>query len=151
VTEEPFEYHFLDENFAALLKKEVVLGKAIGFFTLLAIAISCLGLFGLAAYTTEQRTKEIGIRKVLGASSGTIVFMLSRQFTRLVLVSICLAVPVAFYASTSWLSGFAYRTELAAWVFVLGGIGGMLISMVTVAFHAVKASRTNPADTLKYE
>jgi putative ABC transport system permease protein len=151
VPDEPFKYHFLDENFGALLKKEEVLGKAIGFFTVLAILISCLGLFGLAAYTTEQRTKEIGIRKVLGASVTNIVMMLNKQFTLLVLISMLIAIPVSYYAAEQWLAGFAYRTDLSVWLFLGGGITGLMISYCTVAFQSIKASRTNPAETLKCE
>jgi putative ABC transport system permease protein len=149
VAGEPFQYHFLDENFGKLLQKEEVLGKAIGFFTVLAILISCLGLFGLAAYTTDQRTKEIGIRKVLGATVVNIVVMLNKQFTMLVLAAMLIAFPVSYYTAQQWLSGFAYRTELSVWIFSTGGIAGLLISYATVAFHSVKASRTNPSETLK--
>jgi putative ABC transport system permease protein len=151
VPDEPFQYHFLDDNFGALLKKEEVLGKAIGFFTVLAILISCLGLFGLAAYTTEQRTKEIGIRKVLGASVTNIVMMLNKQFTLLVLISMLIAIPVSYYAADQWLAGFAYRTDLSVWLFLGGGITGLMISYGTVAFQSIKASKTNPAEILKCE
>ena len=149
--DEPMVYHFLDDNFGTLLKKEAILGKAIGFFTGIAIIISCLGLFGLAAYTTEQRTKEIGIRKVLGASVSNIVMLLNKQFTILVLVSMLIAVPVSYYAANEWLSGFAYRIDLGVWIFLGGGLLGLLISYLTVVFHSIKASGTNPVETLKWE
>src|SRR5687767_6403849 len=110
----------MDENFGELLKKEEILGKAISFFTVLAILMSCLGLFGLAAYTTEQSTKEIGIRKVLGASVTNIVMMVNTQFTLLVIISMLIAIPVSYYAAGQWLAGFAYRTDLSVWIF-LGG------------------------------
>jgi putative ABC transport system permease protein len=151
VTDEAIEYHFMDDNFGKLLEKESILGKAIGFFTGLAIMISCLGLFGLAAFTTEQRTKEISIRKVLGASTEGIVIMLSKQFTRLVFLSILIAVPTGYYAAQQWLSNFAYRTPLNASIFILAGCLGIVLSFLTVSFHAIRASKTNPADTLKYE
>jgi putative ABC transport system permease protein len=151
VPDEPFSYHFMDENFGALLEKERILGKAIGFFTVLAIVISCLGLFGLAAYTTEQRTKEIGIRKVLGASVGNIVLLLNKQFSILVIIAILIAVPLSYYAASQWLSEFAYRIELSFWIFLTGSLAGLLLSYLTVAFHSVKASQTNPAETLKWE
>lgn len=148
-SEAPLEYHFLDENFGALLAKETVLARAVGFFTALAILISCLGLFGLAAYTTEQRTKEIGIRKVLGASVTHIVGMLTGQFAKLVLISACVAVPVTYYFAQQWLSGFAYRASLPVWVFIAGAAAGLLIAMLTVLVHALRASDTNPAHTLR--
>ena len=151
VTGERFEYHFVDDNFGKLLAKEAVLGKAIMFFTVLAILISCLGLFGLAAYTTAQRTKEISIRKVLGATITNIVVMLNKQFTWLVLVSTVIAVPVSYFVSQQWLSGFAYRTELNVWIFTTGSVAGLVISYATVAFHSIKASKTNPSEILKSE
>jgi putative ABC transport system permease protein len=149
--DQPMSYHFMDENFGALLEKERILGKAIGFFTVMAILISCLGLFGLAAYTTEQRTKEIGIRKVLGATIGNIVLLLNKQFTVLVFLSILIACPIAYYAASQWLSEFAYRIDLTVWIFLAGGAIGLVISYLTVAFHSIKASKTNPAETLKWE
>lgn len=148
---ETFRFHFLDENFGKLLQKEEVLGKAIGFFTVLAILISCLGLFGLAAYTADQRTKEIGIRKVLGATVVNIVMMLNKQYTRLVLVAMLIAIPVSWYVATHWLSGFAYRTPVSLWIFAGGGLTGLVISYATVAFQSIKASKTNPSETLKCE
>ena len=117
----------------------------------MAIVISCLGLFGLAAYTTEQRTKEIGIRKVLGASVGNIVLLLNKQFSILVIIAILTAVPLSYYAASQWLSEFAYRIELSFWIFLTGSLAGLLLSYLTVAFHSVKASQTNPAETLKWE
>ena len=112
VPDEPIQYHFLDDNFGELLTKEKIFGKAIGFFTGLAIFISCLGLYGLSAFTAEQRTKEIGIRKVLGATTTAIVIMLNKKFTRLVIIAMCIAVPTSVYLMVQWLQGFAYRAEL---------------------------------------
>lgn len=149
--DETFKYHFLDENFGELTKKEEVFGKAITFFTILAILISCLGLYGLAAFTSEQRTKEIGIRKALGASSLAIVMMLNRNFTRLVLISIILAAPVAWYIADQWLAGFAYRAPIQLWIFLAGAVSALVLALVTVSYHSLKASSTNPVDTLKYE
>ncbi len=151
VPEEPFTYHFLDDNFGQLLEKERVLGKAIGMFTVLAIAISCLGLFGLAAYTAEQRTREIGIRKALGATAADILLMLNKQFGVLVLLSILVAVPVSFVAAREWLSEFAYKTSLSPMLFVAGAASGAIISAVTVFFQSMKASQSNPAEILKTE
>jgi putative ABC transport system permease protein len=149
--DEPFEYHFLDENFGALVEKEQTFGKAIGFFTALAILISCLGLFGLAAYTTEQRTKEIGIRMVLGASAANVVLMLNKKFARLVFLSIIIAVPCSYLAAEEWLSSFAYKTDLNPFIFVGGGILAFVVCGLTVAFHSVRAAQTNPSETLKCE
>jgi len=151
VPEEPFQYHFLDTNFGELLEKERVFGKAITFFTLLAIFISCLGLYGLAAFTAEQRTKEIGIRKVLGASAANIVILLNKNFTRLVLISIGIAVPAAFFTVSLWLEGFAYRTPVAIWVFAASVISALLIAWLTVSYHSLKAALIDPAKTIKYE
>lgn len=151
VPDEPLRYHFLDANFGAMLEKEKVFGKAVGFFTVLAIFISCLGLYGLSAYTTEQRNKEIGIRKVLGADAAHIVVMLNRRFAMLVLIAAIIATPLTLYFMNMWIQGFAYRTELQAWVFVTAILCAFLIALFTVSFHSIKASMTNPVDTLKYE
>lgn len=151
IRDDPMQYHFLDENFAALLVKESVFGKAVGFFTVLAIFISCLGLFGLSAYTTEQRTKEIGIRKALGATVSNIVVMLNMQFVKLVLIAMLVAVPLSYYAIGKWLDQFAYKIDFQFWMYFAGGILALLISSLTVAFHSLKASKINPAETLKWE
>jgi putative ABC transport system permease protein len=151
VPDEPFAYHFMDENFGAIVKKEQVMAKAIGFFTVLAIVISCLGLFGLSAYITDQRTKEIGIRKVLGATMPGIVIMLNKQFTLLVIIAMFIAIPASYYVADWWLSGFAYRTTINPVIFIFGGVVALIISYLTVAFHSVKAAQTNPVETLKCE
>jgi putative ABC transport system permease protein len=151
VPDEPLRYHFLDDNFGQMLENEKVLGKAVVFFTVLAIFISCLGLYGLSAYTTEQRNKEIGIRKVLGASSSHIVLMLNRKFTLLVVISALIATPMAIYFMNKWMQGFAYRTELQVWIFASAILCALLIALFTVSFHSIKASMTNPVETLKYE
>jgi putative ABC transport system permease protein len=149
--DEPFQYHFVDENFGELLKKEEVFGKSINVFTLLAILISCLGLYGLSAYTAEQRTKEIGIRKVLGASIFNIVFMLNKKFTLLILLAVAISIPVSVYAGQQWLQSFAYRVDLGIGVFLLSIMLALLVAWATVGYHSIKASVINPADTLKYE
>ena len=151
VPDEPFRYHFLDSNFDEILQKEKVFEKAINFFTLLSIFISCLGLYGLSAYTTEQRTKEIGIRKVMGASAQRIVVMLSRKFTILILVALIISLPLSVFIVERWLQGFAYRVELGAGVFVLSIILSVLVGWLAVGYHSIKASLINPADILKYE
>jgi putative ABC transport system permease protein len=151
VPDEPFRYHFVDENFGELLQKEEVFGKAITFFTFLAIFISCLGLYGLAAFTAEQRTKEIGIRKVLGATAANIMVLLNRNFTRLVLISILIALPAAFFTVSLWLEGFAYKTPIAIWVFAASVLTALVIAWSTVSYHSLKAAFINPAETIKYE
>ncbi len=151
VQDEPMKYHFLDDNFGELLKKERVFGKAIGFFTALAIFISCLGLYGLSAYTAEQRTKEIGIRKVLGATAANIVGMLNRKFALLVCISIFIAAPLSYYIMVKWIQGFAYRAELQWWIFLSAIVLAFVVALLTVSFHSLKAALINPADTLKYE
>lgn len=149
--DEPMQFQFLDENFGALMVKEEVFGKAIGFFTVLAIFISCLGLFGLSAYTTEQRTKEIGIRKALGATVSNIILMLNKQFAMLVIVAAFIAVPMSYLAANQWLDQFAYKIDMEWWIYLVGGVLALVICSLTVGFHSLKASKTNPAETLKCE
>jgi putative ABC transport system permease protein len=151
VPEEPMEYHFLDENFGQILQKEKVLGKAIGFFTALAIFISCLGLYGLSAYTAEQRTKEIGIRKVLGATTSQVVSMLNKKFARLILTSVLIAIPSSWYIMSNWIEDFAYKAQLPVWIYLAPVILAFSIALITVSFHSIKAALINPVDTLKYE
>lgn len=151
VPDVPVQYHFLDENFGALLKKEQILSKAIGFFTVLAIGISCLGLYGLSAFTAEQRTKEIGIRKVLGATTSHVVNMLNMKFMRLVGISALIAIPSSAYIMKKWIEGFAYKTELPFWIYLTPVAIAIVVALLTVSFHSLKAALVNPADTLKYE
>ncbi|HEX8529700.1 MAG TPA: FtsX-like permease family protein, partial [Cytophagales bacterium] len=147
----PFTYQFLDDAFNSLYGAEQRVGKVFGVFAFLAIFLACLGLFGLAAFTTAQRTKEIGIRKVLGASVTSIVALLSKDFLRLVGVGFLLAAPLAWYAMHKWLEGFVYRVEMAWWLFALaGGLAG-LIALLTVSFQAVKAALTDPVKSLRSE
>jgi putative ABC transport system permease protein len=151
VPNEPLQYHFLDENFGQILQREKVLGKAIGFFTALAIFISCLGLYGLSAYTAEQRTKEIGIRKVLGATTSHVVSMLNKKFARLILTSVLIAIPASWYIMSKWMEGFAYKAQLPAWIYLAPVALAFSIALITVSFHSIKAALINPVDTLKYE
>ncbi len=151
VPDEPLQYHFLDDNFGELLQKESVFGKAISFFTLLAIFISCLGLYGLSAYTAEQKTKEIGIRKVMGASASNIVVMLNRKFTILVLIAAVISIPASYFIAQQWLQGFAYRVEMSAGIYLISIVAALLIAWITVSYHSLKAAWINPAETLKYE
>jgi putative ABC transport system permease protein len=147
----PFEYFFLDDHFEKLYKAEHKLGKIFGFFSLLAIFIACLGLFGLASFATEQRTKEIGIRKILGASISGIVLLLSKEFTKLVIVSNLVAWPVAYWAMNRWLQDFAYRIHIGVGTFLLAGVLALVIALLTVSFQAVKAALANPVEALRYE
>jgi len=146
-----FNYSFMDEDFDAIYRSEQRIGTISVAFTSLAIVIACLGLFGLAAYAAEQRTKEIGIRKVLGANISTIVGMLSKDFIMLVLVAIVLATPLAWWAMHSWLQGFAYRQNIQWWVLALAGGGAIIIAFVTISFQSIKAAITNPVKSLKSE
>jgi putative ABC transport system permease protein len=147
----PFEYSFVDDAFNAKFKSEQLVGKLSQLFALLAILISCLGLFGLVAYTAEQRSKEIGVRKVLGASVAGIVKLLSKDFLKLVGLAIVIAIPVAWYVMDNWLGNYAYRIEMNWWIFVIAGTVAIVIAMVTVSFQAVKAALANPVDSLKTE
>jgi len=147
----PFEYHFLDEQFEQDYRTEIRMSKIFAYFVVLAIFISCLGLFGLAAFTAQQRRKEIGIRKVHGATIGGLVFLLSREFAKLVLIANIFAWPLAWYAMHKWLQHFAYRTEITVWPFLFSGILTLLIALLTVSFHTINAALANPVKSLRYE
>jgi putative ABC transport system permease protein len=144
-------FGFLDQDLAHLYDTEARTGIIAGIFSFLAIFIACLGLFGLAAFVTEQRTKEIGIRKALGASIPEIVVLLSKQFTKWVLIANIIAWPLAYYIMNKWLENFAYRMEISYWVFILSGFSALVIALITISVHAVKAARVNPIKSLKYE
>jgi putative ABC transport system permease protein len=146
-----FAYSFMEQDFDALYRSEQRMGKLFISFTSFAILIACLGLFGLAAYAAEQRTKEIGIRKVLGAGVSTIVGMLSKDFIKLVLIAILIASPLAWLAMRKWLEGFAYRQQMQWWVFALAGFAAMLIAFITISFQSIKAALSNPIKSLKSE
>jgi putative ABC transport system permease protein len=147
----PFEYRFADDQFAEKFDSEARVGKLVGIFAILAIFISCLGLFGLASFVAEQRTKEIGIRKVLGASVSRLWQMLSQDFVLLVIVSCFLAVPIAYYFVSDWLGNYQYRIEIQWWVFLLSCIAAILITLFTVSFQAIRAALMSPVDSLKSE
>jgi len=146
-----FDYNFLDENFARTFERETRLGTIFTIFTILAIIVGCLGLFGLAAYTAEQRTKEIGIRKVMGASTHGVVNMLNMEFARLVLVAFIIITPISWYFMNKWLMVFAYKTSIGFWPFLAGGIIALLISWLTVSYQSIKAAIANPVDSLRNE
>ncbi|AEV97576.1 cell division protein FtsX [Niastella koreensis] len=148
---QPFNYTFMDEDFNNLYKSEQRMGVIAISFSTLAILIACLGLFGLAAYAAEQRTKEIGIRKVLGATVSNITAMLSKDFLKLVIVAAVIAFPLAWWFMHSWLQDFAYRTDISWWVFIMAGVTAALIAVVTVSFQTIKAAMSNPVKSLKNE
>jgi len=149
--EEPFSYAFLDERFAEAYQAEQKLGKILGIFAGLTIFIACLGLFGLATFTAQQRTKEIGIRKVLGASVSSIITMLSKDFLKLVSIANIIAWPLAWYGMHQWLQDFAYRIDISWWIFGLAGVAALLIALLTISLQAVKAAVSNPVKALRSE
>lgn len=149
VTGHPFKYTFLDEHFANIYKADQQVSTVVGVLAGLAIVISCLGLFGLASFAAERRVKEIGIRKVLGASVQNIVGMLSRDFIKLVIIANLIAWPLAWFSVAAWLQDFAYRISISGWVFIIAGVVAVVIALLTVSFQAVRAGRMNPVQSLK--
>lgn len=147
----PFEYTFLDENFEVLYNAEKNLSTLFSYFTILAIFIACLGLLGLTSFSTELRTKEIGIRKVLGATVTKLLALLSKDFVKLVLVANLIAWPMAWYAMSRWLQNFAYRIDIDWWVFVQAGGLALIVALLTVSAQAIRAAMANPVDSLRYE
>lgn len=147
----PFNYTFVDDQFNDMFQAEMLVNRLSRVFAILAIMISCLGLFGLAAYTAERRTKEIGIRKVLGATVAGITGLLSKDFLQLVIISCVVAFPLAWWAMSSWLQQYAYRVDIHWWVFILAGIAAMIISLITISFQSIKAAMMNPVKSLKAE
>ena len=149
--EYPFEYNFLDDTFRQTYRGEMVVGKLAGYFTGFALFIACLGLFGLAAYAAERRNKEIGIRKVLGATVTSIVTLLSKDFLKLILVGFIIAIPVAWYLMSQWLQNFAYSIEINWWIFALAGLLALLVAWLTISFQSIRAAVANPVDSLRNE
>ena len=147
----PFTYHFLDEDYEKMYRSEMIVNTLIKYFGILAIVISCLGLLGLAAFTAEQRTKEIGIRKVLGANVGSVITLLSKDFVKLILIAITLATPFAWYIMDKWLKDFVYRIDLTWEIFALAGIIAICVAMFTVSFQSIKAALMNPVKSLQSE
>jgi len=145
----PFAYNFLDQDLANLYKGEQQLGNLFNIFAALAIFISCMGLYGLSAFTTEQRTKEISVRKVLGASIFNIVYLLSTGITKLILIAIIIAVPLSWLAVNNWLRGFAYHIEVGWIIFVVVSLAALVIAWLTVSYESVKAAVTNPVKSLR--
>ena len=149
--ERPFDYEFLDQRFNKFYQAEENFSELMRIFGVLAIFIACLGLFGLASFTIEQRTKEIGVRKVVGASVANIIQLISNDFIRLVVMAFLIACPIAWFAMDTWLQNFAYRIDMEWWVFLASGAIAIIIAAITVSFQSIKAAMTNPVKALKYE
>jgi putative ABC transport system permease protein len=147
----PIEYIFMDDNFAKMYLSEDKLKSLLSIFTGIAIFVACLGLFGLAAYAAERRKKEIGIRKVLGATTASIVALLSRDFLLLVVLAAILAFPLALYAMRQWLQDFAYRIDIPVWVFFAAGGIAAVVAFLTISYQALKAATTNPVKNIRVE
>jgi len=151
VPERPLEYSFLNERFNHQYESETKFGNVFNVFSVLAIFIACLGLFGLALFSIRQRTKEIGIRKVLGAGAASIVLLLSKEFIKYIVIAAIIATPFAWTAMQQWLRDFAYRIIVHWWVFVLAALIVLVIALITISFHAIKASMANPVKSLRAE
>jgi ABC-type antimicrobial peptide transport system permease subunit len=150
-TDYPFEYQFADEAYEHMYKSEMQVNALVKYFGLLAVVISCLGLFGMITFNTERRTKEIGIRKVLGASIAGIVRLLSAESLKIIVVSMAVAFPLSYWAITEWMSSFAYKSPIGAWIFIVAGLLMLLVASVTISFQAVKAAIANPVKSLRTE
>lgn len=147
----PFDYSFLDEDFERDYKSEMLIGKLANYFTVVVIFISCLGLFGLVSFTAERKTREIGIRKVLGASVTQLVGLISRDFIPLVLIALVLAAPITWFLMDLWLHDFYYKIALEPWIFTTAAIAMVVIASITVSYQAIKAGMANPVDSLRSE
>ena len=148
---EPFSYQFMDADQAGKFGNEERVSTLASIFAALAIFISCLGIFGLSSFVAEQRTKEIGVRKVLGANLSQLWILLSKDFVVLVIISCILAVPFSYLAVQSWLEGYQYRVALPWWIFIAASVGTLAITILTISWHVIKVARVNPANTLKVE
>jgi len=146
-----FDFYFLDDSLATLYESEGRLSQIFSSFTIFAIFIACLGLFGMASFTAEQRTKEIGIRKVMGASVSGIVVLLAKDFLKLVLFANIIAWPIAYYAMTKWTQGFSYQAGIGIEMFVITAVLAAVIALLTVSFQSIKAALSHPINTIKYE
>jgi ABC-type antimicrobial peptide transport system permease subunit len=151
IPEYPFEYKFLDETFDRMFRAEEKIGTVLKYFAGLAVFIACLGLFGLASFMAEQRTKEIGIRKVLGASVSQVTLLLCREFFMLVLLANLIAWPVAYFLMKNWLQNYAYHTGLGLYIFAAAMAAALVVAVISVSFQAIRAAIANPVDSLRYE
>ena len=147
----PFTYNFLDQDLDNLYKGEQQLGNLFNIFAILAIFISCLGLYGLSAFMSEQRIKEIGVRKVLGASVFSIVYLLSTGITRLIIIAAFIAIPLSWFTINSWLNNFAYRIDISWIIFFISTLSALIIAWLTVSYESIKAAVTNPVKSLRSE
>jgi ABC-type antimicrobial peptide transport system permease subunit len=147
----PFDFKFVNEEYARKFMDEERIGTLATVFAALAVIISCLGIFGLASFVAEQRTKEIGVRKVLGASVMRLWAMLSREFVMLVMLSLTVAMPLAWYIMSHWLKQYTYRTEISWWIFAAAGAGALLVTLLTVSYQSIRAARANPVKSLRME
>ena len=147
----PLDYFFLDKSFAEMHASDKKLSEIFRVFSFLAIVVACLGLFGLAAYTAEQKTKEIGIRKVLGASVPNIYLLLTRELLKWVILANLIAWPVAYYAMNKLLQNFVFRTDVGIWIFLAAGALALVIALLTISFHSFRAAASQPIDALRYE
>jgi len=148
---QPFTYEFTDDDYAQKFGDEERIGKLANFFTILAIFISCLGLSGMASFMAEQRTKEIGVRKVLGATVFGVWRLMSADFVILVVIALIVATPIAYYFMHGWLQNYTYHTELSWWIFASTALGGILITLLTVSYQGIKAALMNPVRSLRSE
>jgi len=151
VPDYPLDYKFMDESYGAMYKSEEKLASLLWIFTGMAILVGCMGLFALAAFSAEQRKKEIGIRKVLGATVFNIMGLLSKSFLTLVLIAAVIAFPIAWWAMNKWLEDFPYRVNISWWIFGLAGIAAMVVALITVSFQSIKAAISNPVKSLRTE
>jgi len=147
----PLDYFFLDASFEQMHISDKKMSEIFSIFSILAIFVACMGLFGLATYTAEQKTKEIGVRKILGASASSIYLLLSREFLKWVALANIIAWPVAYYAMHKWLKNFAFRITIGWEIFLVSGGVALVISVMTVSFQSIKATTANPVDSLRYE
>jgi len=150
-TDEPFTYTFMDDLYNKTYSTEIKTGTILNIFAVLTILVACLGLFGLATYAAEQRTKEIGIRKVLGASVTSVTKMLSKDFIKLVFIACLIAFPLSWWAMNKWLQSFAYRINISWWIFLAAAVAALFIALLTISFQAIKAAVANPVKSLRTE
>jgi ABC-type antimicrobial peptide transport system permease subunit len=146
-----YEYRFLDDKIDSFYKQENQLAQLYKIFAGIAIFLSCLGLYGLASFMAVQRIKEVGIRKVLGASAGNIVYLFSKEFILLISIAFVIATPIAWYYMHQWLQDYAYRIQITWWLFAAGGLVAIIIALATISFQAIKAAGANPVNTLRTE
>ena len=147
----PFEYFFLDDAMDKKYNSDITFGRVVSSFSLIAIIISCMGLLGLSLFHTQQRTKEIGIRKTLGATTGSIIILLNKSYLKWILISVIISCPFVYYYMNKWLLGFAYRINFDWWIVLLSGIAAIVIAFLTISFQTWKSSKAKPVDSLRYE